>query len=243
MTLDQAKNVLLAYRAGQADAAEPDVVEARAWLERDAGLRQWFEKHAAFQHTVQRSFREIPVPPGLSARILLRARPPRRRVPRPPIVWYAAAAALVLFLGLAVFWRPLSREGSFATFRSRMVGAVLRQYTMDIVTNDLSGIRQFLASRQAPADYVLPQGLATLPASGAGVLSWQSKRVSMVCLDSPDQGTLFLFVVDQSAVRASPTSQPQFQQVNKLMTVSWSQGGKVYLLAGTGGRESLQKRL
>jgi hypothetical protein len=124
-----------------------------------------------------------------------------------------------------------------------MVGAVLRQYTMDIVTNDMSGIRRFLASRQAPADYVLPPGLATLPASGAGVLSWQSQRVSMVCLDSPDQGTLFLFVVDQAAVRSSPAAQPQFQQVNKLMTVSWSQGGKVYLLAGSGGRENLQKRL
>lgn len=243
MTLDQAKNVLLAYRGGQADATDPAMVEARSWLERDPGLRQWFEKHTTFQRTVRRSFQEIPVPPGLSARILLRARPPRKRIPRQHLAWYAAAAALVLFVGLTVFWRPPSREGSFATFRSRMVGAVLRQYTMDIVTNDMSGIRRFLASRQAPADYVLPPGLATLPASGAGVLSWQSRRVSMVCLDSPDQGTLFLFVVDQAAVRSSPAAQPQFQQVNKLMTVSWSQGGKVYLLAGSGGRENLQKRL
>jgi hypothetical protein len=124
-----------------------------------------------------------------------------------------------------------------------MVRSVLRQYSMDLVTNDMTAIRQFLTGHQAPADYVLPPGLTSLPASGAGVLSWQGQRVAMVCLDSPDQGTLFLFVVDQSAVRPPPPRNPEYLQVSKLMTASWTRDGKTYVLAGSGGREGLQKRL
>jgi hypothetical protein len=201
VTPNDARKILLACRSWQPDPADPEVAEALTLLERDAALRGWFQQHLAFQRALQRSFRELPVPPGLSDRILLATRLPAPRAPWVRPAWYAAAAAIVLFLGIALFWRPAPREGAFATFRTRMVGTVLRQYTMDIVTNDMNVIRQFLGNRQAPADYVLPPGLASLPASGAGVLSWQNKRVSMVCLDSPDQGTLFLFVVDQSAVR------------------------------------------
>ena len=65
---------------------------------------------------------------------------------------------------------------------------------MGIVTNDMAQIRRYLATNHAPSDYVLTAGLKRLPATGAGVLTWQSQPVSMVCLDSTDQGTLFLFV-------------------------------------------------
>jgi hypothetical protein len=111
---------------------------------------------------------------------------------------------------------------------------------MDIVTNDMAQIRQFLATNNAPADYVLPQNLARLPAMGAGVLSWRDRRVSMVCLDSGAQGTVFLFVVDGSAVRGTPR-QREFAHVSELNTVSWTEGGKAYVLAGSGGKNLLEE--
>ena len=52
----------------------------------------------------------------------------------------------------------------------------------------------------------------------------------MVCLDSGKSGTAFLFVVDRSVVKHPPESR-EYTQVNKLMTVSWSQANLTYVLA------------
>jgi hypothetical protein len=117
---------------------------------------------------------------------------------------------------------------------------VLRQYTMDIVTNDMAQVRAFLATKQAPADYALPDKLGRLPVSGAGILSWQGGKVSMVCLESANQGTLFLFVVDAPAVRQRDSVTREFADVNRLATVTWTRSGRTYVLAGSGGRTELE---
>ena len=188
-----------------------------------------------------KSFQEIPVPADLRARILARpniiAPVPGWRKPG----WLAAAAAVALLLGLAAWWVRPPAENTLSVFRSRMVGTVLRQYTMDLTTNDMTQVRTYLRSRQAPADIVLPEKLGRLPLLGADVLSWRSERVSMVCLDSAAQGTLFLFVVNGASVDGMIPSATEFTQINKLMTASWTQGGRTYVLAGSGSRESLQQ--
>jgi hypothetical protein len=186
----------------------------------------------------------MPVPGGLREAILQRARKVER-LPVPswwqqPMVW-SAAAAVMLFLGVALFWTGDESGASVEVFRSRMVSAVLRQYTMDIVTNDMGAVRSFLTTRQAPADYVLPEKLGRLPVSGAGVLSWQDGKVSMVCLDSPQRGTLFLFIVDAAAVTTDAFPGRSFADVNQLMTVTWTNGGRTYVLAGQGGRSELER--
>jgi hypothetical protein len=122
------------------------------------------------------------------------------------------------------------------------VRGVQRTYpAMEVVTNDMKQVRQFLANRKAPADYTLPPGLARLPVIGAGVLTWQGQEVSMVCLDSINRGTLFLFVLDRSTVKEPPPREPEFTQIFEMMTASWTQDGKVYLLAGHGGMEELHR--
>lgn len=121
-----------------------------------------------------------------------------------------------------------------------MVGNVLRQYTMDIVTNDPVQVRAYLARRQAPADYVLPEKLNRLPVTGAGVLSWGRERVSMVCFEAAGKDTLFLFIVSRASVNGTLPTATEFKQVSKLSTASWVQGGRAYVLAGPGGREFLQ---
>lgn len=147
--------------------------------------------------------------------------------------WTAAtAAAAVLMLGLFLF-RPSPTGGdddSFATYRSRMVRSVLRQYQMDLETNSLAGVRQFLASRKAPSNFPLRDALGKLPALGAGLQSWQGHPVSMVCLDSGGQGTAILFVVDATTVRQPPPASPNFAQVSRRLTASWTDQGHTYLL-------------
>jgi hypothetical protein len=241
----QAKHALLLYRPrarGQAQA-EPELAHAIEFAQTHGAVSDWLRRHTRFQDTMQRSFRELPVPAQLTAQILA-----RRRIVRLP--WWrkpwslAAAAALFLLVGGSVaHWQQnvLKAHNTFSIFLSRMVGNVLRQYTMDIVTNDTATIQRYLAGRQAPSDYQLPPGLARLPQIGCGVLGWGDGRVSMICLQPPGESILYLFVADQAAVHPVPPATPQFQQVNSLMTATWSQGGKVYILATPGSRESLQR--
>jgi len=236
----QAKTILLAWRPGHGDVRDPEVAAALDLARHDPALKSWLDRHSDLQRAVARSFQEIPVPGDLRGRILAG---PRIIAPIPwwrKPGWLSAAAVVALLLGLAAWWTRPPAEDSLAVFRSRMVGTVLRQYTMELTTNDLVQIRSYLNRRQAPADFVLPEKLQRLPLLGADVLSWRGERVSMVCLDSVGQGTLFLFVVSSASVDGTMPGGTQFTQVNKLTTASWNEGGRTYVLAGSGGRESLQ---
>lgn len=238
MSNAEAKKILIACRPGTEDVRTPEAREALEMTRRDAELLQWWERQRIWHDAMRDSFGSIPVPARLQERILARAKIIEVPWWRQRFVWQAAAL-LMLLATLAVLLLPSRREDTFQTFRSRMVRSVLRTYSMDIVTNDMLQIRKHLATNQAPADYILPPGLDKLPALGGAALGWQDRRASMVCLDSQTNGTLFLFVVDGSAVRHAPST-PEFAAIKSLMTVSWSAGGKTYVLAGSGSRDWLQ---
>jgi hypothetical protein len=120
----------------------------------------------------------------------------------------------------------------FADYQARMVRTVLREYRMDLVTNDMREIRQFMAAKGAPADYVLTKGLEDLRLTGAGFLRWRSQPVAMVCFNRGDNEMLFLFVMDRSAVKDPPPVEPQLARVSKLKTARWTKDDKTYILAG-----------
>jgi hypothetical protein len=124
-----------------------------------------------------------------------------------------------------------------------MVRTVLREYRMDVFTSDMNQVRNYLASRNAPADYVLPLNLETVPVAGGGRLTWQDQPVSMVCFDRGAGDLLYLFVIDQAALPNPPRGEPSFAPVNKLTTVTWTTGNKVYVLAGQLPESSLRNYL
>ena len=114
---------------------------------------------------------------------------------------------------------------------------------MDIKTNDMRMVRQDLASRGAPSDYVVPPGLERLRLTGGGRLTWRTNPVAMVCFDRGDRQMVFLFVLDRSAVKDPPPTTPRLHKVNELLTASWTQGDKTYVLAGPEEAGFLQKYL
>lgn len=245
MTPELARLVLMAWRPGIAVEDDPRLTAALELARRDPDLGRWLRQREAFHTTLTRAVREVPVPADLADRILS-ARVVSRPRFRPYALWtaLAAAAALILFVGLRVLLpRPDSGGDSLDTFRTRMVRTVLREYRMDVVTNDLSSIRAFLATRNAPADFVLPPGLATLPPMGGGRLSWQGRGVSMVCLDGGRLGTLFLFIAPSSGLPAPSTREPQPAQVNRLATLSWTEGTRTYVLAADASLQALEALL
>lgn len=241
MTRNEAKEILIQSRFGRSVGANPRLPEALALAEKDPALQRWLEQQRSFHDAASRSLRSMPVPPDLRDQ-LLASRATKRSTDwwRQPTAW-SAAALFIGLLTLGLWWSKSPAENTLATFQSRMVGAVLRQYTMDIVTNDMTQVRAFLATKSAPADYTIPDKLSRLPVSGGGVLSWQGGKVSMVCFDSPQQGTLFLFIVNGSSLQDPPAAPREFRDVNKLGTISWMDNGRTYVLAGSGGRAALEQ--
>lgn len=229
----RAKEILELYRPGSADDAEPDVQEALALARQDPELGRWLGDQVALHRAFQAKFRAIPVPPGLEQSILSTVPRPGKVIRWRQPVYLAAAAALVLLVGLTGLWVLSSRpEERFAGFRARMVRTALRQYSMDIDADSQDRIRQFLREKGAHADYELPPLLAKLPGEGGGVLSWQGNKVSMVCLDSQKKADLYVFVIARSALPdPPPPDRPNFAPVGRLKTASWSHQDKSYLLA------------
>jgi hypothetical protein len=151
------------------------------------------------------------------------------------------ASAVVILAALSWMWWPEPTEGTqLADFRGRMVRTALREYVMDIHTTDMEEVRRHLQSRNAPADYRLPSGFENLSVAGGGLLRWRNQPVSMVCFERGGGELLFLFIIDRAAVRNEPGSHPEFAQVNRLMTASWSVDDRVYLLAGEVGETTLR---
>ncbi len=230
MNSQEAKTILSLCRPGASDASDPQVAEALEQTRRDPELRRWFEQSSAFHAAMRDQFRQIPVPPDLKDTLLAMNKIVRPVWWRQP-AWLAAAAAVVLLLGGAAFWSQMRPQNQFTEYRSRMVRTALRRYRMDIVTNDLNQVRQFMARRGSPAGYTLPKSLEKLSVTGGGCLRWRGNPVSMVCFDRGDKQMLFLFVMARSALPNAPPAGSEAAKVNKLLTTSWTQGEMTYVLA------------
>lgn len=232
MTVPEAKQALLLYRPGTADAQDPEISEALTLVKQDPALQEWFDQHCAFQQAMRRKLRGIAPPPQLKARILMTPKILRPRVWWQNPVWLAAAAAVALLVTLAPLWLPSRVPDRFKDYQYRMVGAVLRDYRMDVVTNQMEVVRRVLSEKGAPRDYAVPARLQQLALTGGGALRWRSHPVAMVCFDRGASQMVYLFVIERAALKDPPPAAPRVAKINKLMTASWTAGDKSYVLAG-----------
>ena len=251
MNHDEAKTILLLYRPGTADADDPQIAEALALAKREPELADWLEEHCTRQEALRAKFRQTSPPAGLKEQIISE-QAARERI----ILWrrnavFAVAAVIVTLVALAPLWFPhRPNDDTFAILRSRMVGVALRGYSMDLTTNNPAQIRAFLAESSAPADYVLPAPLQKAAVAGCAVEGWQGAKVSMICFRTgrplpPGQSSdLWLFVVDRTSVKDTPPPEArQFAQVNRLMTVTWTQGNRLYVLGMEADEQTLRQYL
>lgn len=242
MNREQAQALLWLYRPGGPEENSPEVREALQLAQTDSELQAWLAEHLRFQAAICTQLRSIPVPAHLKPQVLAKQRiiPLRTWWQQP--VWYAAAAVLVIALGLAALWlRPVVPD-RFADFRNTMVSRAGRVgYTMDWLTGDMQDLRRRLAERGAPANYELPGGLDKLALTGGAAVTWRTTPVSMLCFDRGDKQMVFLFVMERSALKDPPPQTPVTVKVDALLTVSWSSNGKAYLLAGPEKTELLQR--
>lgn len=244
MTAREAKEILLLVRPGTGDEADPQVAAALEFAQRDPELQAWFQQHCAFNAALRKKFAELPVPRTLKGDILLGP-----KVVRGPANWWsrraalAIAACLVLLAIVGALWRSSQPRLDFPNYRARMVGTLLREYAMEITTNDMQQIRSYFEQRGAPTDYTVPNGLGATALTGAGILSWQGEPVSMVCFDRGNKDMMFMLVSRKKQFQQPPPAQPEFASVKQLATASWSSGDKVYMLVGSGNPDTLRPYL
>jgi len=253
MTREAAKQILLLHRPWLDTPPDTETAEALAMLEQDAALRAWFEQHCQWQRAVRNSVRAVSPPEAFREQIVSECQARRRSMSRRKLL---AAATTILLIGVGIEAyllfgdRIAPEEVTFAAYERRMGRDALRLYRMDLETNNLTTIREFLATRQSPANYELPPGLSAVKATGCVATKWQGRPVSMICFNTgkplqPNQSSdLFLFVMAEDHLPDAPKSQiPTFAKVNQLNVARWSAGGNTYLLATEHALEELQKNL
>lgn len=234
MNSDKAREVLLRYRPGTSDDADPEVCAALDRAAQDPELASWLESHAQFQQAAQKKYRDIPVPAGVKEQILSERKVRHHVFTSPKRVALAVLVTILIVAGLGYF--PLMEstpDNMFANYRMRMVKTALRGYAMDVETTNEQVMRDYLTERKAPVDAVSFLGLTTKPLMGCAVLKWQNRPVTLVCYGEGAQPDLWLFVAASDAFPDPPTDSNEVStQVNRLNTVSWSRDGRTYLLAG-----------
>jgi hypothetical protein len=246
MTRSEAKRILELCRPCDRRSTDPEVREALDLVRQDPELKQWFDQQTRVEEVLREKFRSIAVPEGLRERLLAQQKIVRPRFTFGTTQWLQLAACLVVLIGVVVGLTQYglrSREPKFSQFESRMVRSALREYKMEILTDDMGKLRGWMEARNAPANFQVPEGLAKLKLTGGGVLHWQNHPVSMACFDRGDKQMLFLFVMDKNVLADPPAGAPQTDQIKKLATVAWSDADKTYLLAGPTDEQSLRKYL
>lgn len=210
----------------------PEEAEANHAASGDPALAEFRREREAFNRGVHEKLNQIPVPPGLRDKILAGRKVVKVPVWREPEMLWALAACLVAVASAVFYWaRPIPEDTSIAGFRNRMTGFALREYRMDVLTNNLPALKTFLAAKGGPAQFALPAPLARIPLKGGARLTWQNQPVSMVCFDWNKAETLYMFVLSQPLTN-SASGAPQIDTVKKLSTATWTGDGLTFLLAG-----------
>jgi hypothetical protein len=237
----EAKEILLLYRPGTADAEDPEIIQAMSVARRDPDLARWFERHCVFQSAMQTKLRQIKVPEHLKVALMANDEafapsvPPGRGWWRKPAWMGAAAAVMLLLAGFTVFWLKPKVPDRFADYQQTIVSKAMRGYAMDWEINDMRQLRQHIAGGGAPSDYAVTEGLQKLKLTGGAVFRWRSNPVAMVCFDRGNKQMVFLFVMQKAALKDPPPASPTEARVSDFTTASWTNGEKTYLVAGPEG--------
>jgi hypothetical protein len=254
VNISEAKSILLLYRPGTADAEDPQMAEALALAKVNPELTAWLDTHCAAQQALRAKFRQIAVPAGLKEQIISEHAASKRTISKRPAMQLVSVAILLLLTAaLAFLWfprRPLTPENTLAFYQRDMVSQALRGYSMDLMTNDVAPIRTYLSQSHAPADFNLPSSLQKAALTGCAVEEWQGAKVSLICFRTgkplvPGAASdLWLFVVDRGSIKDAPSvTTPQFAKINRLITATWTDGNKLYLLGSEGEEQDIKQYL
>jgi len=207
-------------------------------------LAHWFEQLQQTDAAIRRQLRETPVPFGLKQRILA-----EQKIVRPDFGWrkpavIAAAAAVVVLSVLSAWIIQRSASNGLNAYRADMVRYVSASYSSTFIkATSFDELRQVLASRKWPTDFIIPDRLRSVTVIGGSAVEWKGHKVALACMKEGRHG-LWLFVIDKSALPDAPkTETPQVKEVESSPTAAWSRDGKAYVFTVQGDEAFLRKFL
>lgn len=246
MNNQEAKLILQGYRLGGQDALNPAFAEALEQVRRDPELQKWFAAERILDEKVQVKLQKaIVVPMRLKGSLLA-----QRKISRPKVWWLQpawlipATASLVLLIVFSAYWLKQSNAPQFADLRGTMVQNSLQmEGHVSLMVQDMTKIRDWLKTQNAPANFALPAALHDAVLHGCKIVDWHGQKVTMLCLMS-GSSHMDLFMIDCAHFPDfKPSEAIQFAKGNGLTTAVWCNGDKTYLLAGKMDESELKKIL
>jgi len=246
MDSQQARLILSCRRPRGQDDADPAIREALEAARRDPELAAWLEREQEIDALLGAKLSALPAPPDLRTEILAGqtlVRPAPAFWQRPP-AWLAAAACLVLGLGVALWMKrtdaavpgvPLATAlppATFSDMRKDVAGLVLSGFQPQNFTPGLDAAREILAGQQAPSQIELPPFLGGATAYACSVIEWRGRKVAGVCLVKEGR-SMHLFVLPKSQLDAVPgDGEILTAQAGGLSTLAWNAADSFYVLVG-----------
>ncbi len=169
MTRDQAKEYLSAFRAHEADEADPTLRQALELARNDSELGSWLAQQREFDKILIEKFASISPPEGLKETILESLDGTVRPIQSWRMGWLALAATVVL-AGLLLSQKVDLFRGSsqmFRSFRSDALAMVSVKPApiLDLETPSLGTTQAFIClAATSSLPYVLPPSLRQIPA-------------------------------------------------------------------------------
>ena len=245
MNNEEAKALLHGYQFDATEPGNPEMAEALAQVQRDPELLVWFQQQRALDAAVRDKLQQVRVPEGLAGKIL--AGHPARRVPRPNRNrWLLALVASIVFLvSLTVLLVQRSRPpvGQFAAMRVDMVEFLREFPRLDLTTDRLPEVREWLHQQHPLTKASLPDALGRFPSIGCRTVKWEGRQLALVCF-MVDGHVMHLFVLPRTAFPevTLPTT-PLLAKVGSRNTASWSSGDTLYLVVTEAEQAQLQRIL
>lgn len=203
MTREEAKELLSAFRAHNADSADPVFREALELARKDSDLGAWLIRQQEFDKMLRLKLSSIAPPEGLRETILESLKE-ATAVQSRRIGWLAVAAAVALvafFLSQQVVTlrNPPSQFQSFYSDALAMVGEKPAP-KLDLETVSLEIAQTFIEQHDAPRLALFPPTLQAMATAGCRVFFWRQHLASLTCFRLPSGDLLHLVVIDEKAL-------------------------------------------
>jgi len=234
MTHEEAKIILQAYRPNGQDADLPEFAHALELLKQDKELREWFEAEQAIDRAIAEKINAQQAPKELLASILVanKITRPRQSSWSGGVVKWAAA---VVVIG-AILWSAFltSQSDSLSEYRSEVL-AHLRMPGQDFnyQSRDFGQLKSWLDDHGVASINVESiEPLTSLPTHGCKVMQWGEQKVTLICFDLANHGSVHLFVFhEMNMTDPEGLQEPRWQEAEGWTTVGWTQDSDLFMLA------------
>jgi hypothetical protein len=192
------KTVLRAFRPDTPDESDPFFEPSLTAAKNDPELARWFTAEQHFDQLVRSKLAEIQ--PAETQLRFASLRPQSSQRHRLPIL--LAAAAVVVFGCFFAYQGLVPTKSNLDLFESHIM-AMLGNHpapVLDLQTDSLAQVHEYLSAHGAPQNKALPAGLETMPTAGCRAFTWNGAPVSLTCFQLHDGRLLHLVVMEKSKV-------------------------------------------